>query len=107
MAFQVELSAQATQDIEEHYVWIQERDPFAAEKWFNGVLVAINTLNYFPERCQVIPEHDNFVQQIRHFIYQKHRIIFMVQDTIVYILAVRHTAKKPLENSDLEGIIED
>ena len=30
-----------------------------------------------------------------------------VQDTIVYILAVRHTAKKPLENEDLEEILEN
>jgi len=107
MAFQVELSAQATQNIEEHYVWIQERNPAAAEKWFNGIMVAIHTLKDFPERCSRIPEQESYTQEIRHFIYQKHRIIFMVQDSIVYILAVRHTAKKPLENEDLEEILEN
>ncbi len=104
MVFQVELSAHATQDIEEHYVWIQERSPAAAERWFNGIMVAIHTLKDFPERCSKIPEQKSFTQQIRHLIYQKHRIIFTVQYTIVYILAVRHTAKKPLENEDLEEV---
>ncbi|MBW4597511.1 MAG: type II toxin-antitoxin system RelE/ParE family toxin [Brasilonema angustatum HA4187-MV1] len=107
MAFQVELSAQATQDIEEHYVWIQERSPAAAEKWFNGIMIAIDTLKDFPERCSKIPEQDSFTQEVRHFIYQKHRIIFTVQNSIVYILAVRHTARKPLENEDLEEVLEN
>ncbi len=107
MAFQVELSAHATQDIEEHYVWIQERSPAAAERWFNGIMVAIHTLKDFPERCSIIPEQDSFTQEIRHLIYQKHRIIFIVQDTLVYILAVRHTAKKPLENEDLKEVLEN
>jgi plasmid stabilization system protein ParE len=107
MAFQVELSAHAAQDIEEHYVWIQERNPAAAEKWFNNILVAIHTLKDFPERCSRIPEQESFTQEIRHFIYQKHRLIFTIQNTIVYILAVRHTARKPLENEDLEEILEN
>jgi len=68
MVFQVELSAQATQDIEEHYVWTHERNPAAAERWFNGIVVAIHTLNDFPERCSKIPEQDGFTQEIRHFI---------------------------------------
>jgi len=70
-------------------------------------MVAIHTLKDFPERCSRIPEQESYTQEIRHFIYQKHRIIFMVQDTIVYILAVHHTAKKPLENEDLEEILEN
>lgn len=107
MAFQVELSVHAAQDIEEHYVWIQERNPAAAEKWFNGIMVAIATLKDFPERCSRIPEQGSFAQEIRHLIYQKHRIIFTIKHTVVYILAVRHTAKKPLENQDLEEILEN
>ena len=102
MAFQVELSAHATQNIEETYVWIQEQNPTAAEKLFNGIMAAIHTLKDFPHRCPKIPEQDSFTQEIRHFIYQKHRIIFTAHNTIVYILAVRHTAKKPLESEDLE-----
>ncbi len=41
MVFQVEVSAHAAQDIEEHYVWIQERNPAAAEKWFNGIMTKL------------------------------------------------------------------
>ncbi len=107
MAFQIELSAHATQDIEEHYVWIQHRSPAAAAKWFNGIIVAIHTLKNFPERCSQIPQQDTFTQQIRYLIYQKYRIIFIVQDTMGSMLAVRHTANKPLEDEDLEEVIEN
>lgn len=103
MIFQVELSAQASQHIEETYLWLQERNPIVADRWFNGLMIAIHTLKDSPERCSKIPEQDNFTQEIRHLIYQKkYRIIFTVQDETVYVLAVRHTAQKPLEDVDLE-----
>lgn len=107
MAFQVELSAQAAKNIEEHYGWIQERNPVAAQKWFNEMMVAIRTLENFPQRCQSIPEQDSCTQEIRHLIYQKYRIIFTVRNITVSILAVRHTAKKPLEKDDLEEVFKN
>jgi mRNA-degrading endonuclease RelE of RelBE toxin-antitoxin system len=60
-----------------------------------------------PRRCARKPKQDDFPQEIRHLIYQKkYRIIFLVQDEVetVYVLAVRHTARKPLESEDLEDL---
>lgn len=66
MAFQVELSARASRDIEETYLWLQERNPAAADKWFNEVMSAVHTLKDSPRRCSTIPEQDSFAQEIRH-----------------------------------------
>lgn len=35
MAFQVELSAQASRDIGETFEWLKERNAVAQDKWFN------------------------------------------------------------------------
>ncbi|WP_026736172.1 type II toxin-antitoxin system RelE/ParE family toxin [Fischerella sp. PCC 9605] len=108
MTFKVELSVLATQHIEETYLWIQQTNPSAADKWFNGVMTALNSLKDSPRRCSKIPEQDEFTQEIRHLIYRKkYRIIFTVQDATetVYILAVRHTSREPLEGKDLEEIL--
>ncbi|KYC42647.1 hypothetical protein WA1_14980 [Scytonema hofmannii PCC 7110] len=105
MAFKVEISLRASQQIEEAYLWLEERNPVAANKWFNGLMTAIHSLEDSPRRCAKIPEQDDFPQGIYQLIYQKkYRIIFLVQDEeeTVYVLAVRHTAYKPLENDDFE-----
>lgn len=107
MAFKVKPSALATQHIEETYLWIHESNPGVADKWFNGLMTALDSLKDSPRRCSIIPEQDDFTQEIRHLIYQKkYRIIFTVQDEeeTVYVLAVRHTARKPLESADLEDL---
>ncbi len=62
-------------------------------------MTRIHSLKDSPRRCARVLEQDNFPQEIRHLIYQKkYRIIFLVQDEeeTVYVLAVRHTARKPL-----------
>lgn len=108
MGFKVEISVQASQQIEEAYLWLEERNPVAANRWFNGLMTAIHSVKDSPRRCARIPEQDDFSQEIRHLIYQKkYRIIFLVQDEeeTVYVLAVRHTARKPLESDDLENIL--
>ncbi|MUG96996.1 type II toxin-antitoxin system RelE/ParE family toxin [Scytonema sp. UIC 10036] len=105
MAFEVDVTERASQQIEEAYCWLAERNPVAANRWFNGLMTAIYSLKDSQGRCARIPEQDNFPQEIRHLIYQKkYRIIFLVQDEeeTVYVLAVRHTARKPLESEDLE-----
>ena len=78
MAFQVDITEPALADIEEYVRFIRDvrKEPDAA--WFLGLLRAIDSLEHLPERCAVIPEHDEFTFEIRHLIYFSHRIIFRV-----------------------------
>lgn len=107
MAFTVKLSSLATQHIEEAYLWIQETNPGDLNEWFNDITNALQSLKNLPYRCSRIPETDEFNQEIRQLIYEKYRIIFTIQDETVYVLAVRHTSRKPLKGEDLEGILEN
>ena len=107
MTFTVKLSALATEHIEDAYSWIQETNPGALDEWFNGITNALQSLKNSPYRCSRIPETDEFNQEIRQLIYRKYRIIFTIQDETVYILAVRHTSRKPLQGEDLEAFLEN
>jgi len=49
----VEIAAQ--QDIEGAHVWMAEREPDAANRWFNGIYDTIGSLEIFPERCPLAP----------------------------------------------------
>ena len=60
MTYEVLIMPSAEAELEAAYLWIAERDPDAAVKWYNGVLDAFLTLETFPERCPLAPERDAF-----------------------------------------------
>jgi plasmid stabilization system protein ParE len=54
IAFRVEISPRAFNDLDEIAEYIKQRSSFEqAEKWFNGIIAAIRTLEHSPHRCQV------------------------------------------------------
>ena len=105
MAFQVEITEPALADAEEYVRFIREvrRQPEAAERWFRGLVRAIYSLEKLPERCPVIPEHEEFSFEIRHLIYFSHRIIFRVEGdrNRVVVLRVYHGSRQGLAEGDL------
>jgi plasmid stabilization system protein ParE len=100
----VELPAQ--QDIEEAYLWLAERDPEAAIRWFNCIYDTIGSLELFPERCPLAPESNYFNREIRETFHgrrqHKYRILFTVMENDVHVLHVRHGARLALGESPPE-----
>jgi len=47
-----------------------------ATEWWNGLIDALQSLQTMPRRCPIIPEQDGLEEEVRHLIYQSHRIIF-------------------------------
>jgi plasmid stabilization system protein ParE len=98
----VELSAK--HDITTAYSWLGERDPDAAERWFNGLYDTIGSLESFPERCPLAPEGRFFNTEIREIFHgrrqHKYRILFTVSETKVHVLHVRHGARLALGQSE-------
>jgi plasmid stabilization system protein ParE len=94
----VELSAQ--QDIAEAYLWLAERSPDAAGRWFNGLHDTMGSLELFPERCPLAPECEFFDAEIREIFHgrrqHKYRILFTVSKGEVHVLHVRHGARRAL-----------
>jgi len=88
----VELPAQ--QDIAEAHRWLAERDPEAADRWFNRIYDTIGSLEMFPERCPLAPESKFFNREIRETFHgrrqHKYRILFTVAKNEVHILHVRY-----------------
>jgi plasmid stabilization system protein ParE len=78
--------------------YIALRSPRNAVKWYKGIERAIDSLSILPNRCGAAPESQFLGQQLRHYIYKSHRIIFRVEEEtkIVRILYVRHGAMEPL-----------
>jgi plasmid stabilization system protein ParE len=58
MEFRISISPSALADAEAAYLWIREGDPQMADKWFNGLLDAIDSLQSLPARCPAAPESE-------------------------------------------------
>ena len=94
----VELPAQ--QDIAEARLWLVERSPDAADRWFNSIYDTIASLEVFPERCPLAPESKTLNAEIREIFHgrrqHKYRILFTVSGNEVHVLHVRHGARLAL-----------
>ncbi|MBL8188125.1 MAG: type II toxin-antitoxin system RelE/ParE family toxin [Acidobacteria bacterium] len=53
-----------------------------------------------PARCPLAPESETHGQEIRHLIFDKYRILFIIDDETVYVLRVRHQAQEVLSLND-------
>jgi plasmid stabilization system protein ParE len=98
----VELPAQ--RDIAEARLWLAEREPDAAERWFNSIYDTIGSLEIFPERCPLAPEGKSLNAEIREIFHgrrqHKYRILFIVTENEVHVLHVRHGARLGLGESE-------
>ena len=98
MPYRVEIAAAALRDAEEYRIFIRSRshDDLPAEKWWDGLMTAIDSLAAVPARCALIPEQNRFSVRLHHLIYASHRIIFRVDPKVVRVVRVYHSALRPL-----------
>lgn len=87
MAFRVEITPQAFDDLDSIAAYIQEHGSFdIAEKWFNGIINEIFLLKEMPSRCPIAPETQEIGLEIRHLLFGRknraYKIYFLIhQDT--------------------------
>jgi len=98
MKYRIEISAEAKAEVRESYLWIFRDSPASAARWRKGILDAIRTLSELPQRCEIAPESRSFHQEIRQLLYGKrpgvYRILFTVEHKVIYVLHVRHGARR-------------
>jgi len=89
-------------DAEQYVRFIRDvkKEPEAGDRWFRGLIQAIYSLEELPERCPLIPEHDEFSVEIRHLIYFSHRIVFRVEHRRVVIYRIYHGSRQALVGGD-------
>jgi plasmid stabilization system protein ParE len=114
MAFRVELAPEALADLDAIAVYIQERGSFVnAERWFNGIVDAIRSLDELPTRCPVAAESQELQTEIRLLLHGKrhrqYKIYFAIHHDsgTVRVFHVRHWARKPLTDQELNELIDD
>ncbi len=105
MTYQVKLTTYAKGEIESAYLWHKRYNSSYADSWFRGLMNTIATLQEKPLRCALARENDDFAKEIRQLIYGKggnrYRIIFIVEDYLIYILSVRHGNRNYLDFNPL------
>jgi plasmid stabilization system protein ParE len=108
MNYRVALSARAERDRDAAFSWYAENySPEFAARWYNGLTQAIQSLGRDPLRCGVAHEDDKFSFELRELLFwgrqHKHRVLFTVQDDVVAVLHIRHSARRDLTRSDLSS----
>ena len=115
MAFRVELQPQAFADLDSMAVYIKDRSSFAtAERWFNAIIKDIASLKEMPQRCSVAAESEDLDREVRVLLHGRrnrtYKIYFSISQEpagIVSVFHVRHWARKPLTNEELEELNDD
>lgn len=97
MSFTVFIEPPAYVEIEEAYLFIRQDSPGNADRWFNGLRKAIDSLEQMPRRCPLAPENSAFEEEIRHLIHGSYRILFTIDEQEVHVLHVRHGARQHLK----------
>jgi mRNA-degrading endonuclease RelE of RelBE toxin-antitoxin system len=106
--YRVELTARAIRDLEALYLEKNAAGSPDAARWYNGLERAVYTLETRPNRCPGAPEARKMKRQLRHLLYgvkpHVYRVIFEVDERRhnVWVLTIRHGARKPLKPADLD-----
>jgi plasmid stabilization system protein ParE len=109
MKYRIEITDEAQAELHEAYLWIFRESPANAARWRSKLLDAIRTLSDLPKRCEIAPESEHFNQEIRQLLFGKrlgvYRVLFSIEQKVIYILHIRHAARRYLsESSESEGM---
>jgi len=102
MAFRVEISPQAFEDLDMIAAYIRRRGSLeSAERWFDGVMAAIKTLCRAPQRCPLAGEFQQVPTEVRLLLYGKANRRY---GETVRVFHVRHWARKPAGIGELDDL---
>jgi toxin ParE1/3/4 len=92
--YKVIIAQSAQTDIRLIWGFISQNNPSNALVFINEIEARIYSLCDFPERNPIIPEGETLqVEVYRHLIYKKYRIVYRLQDAIVFVLRIFHGSK--------------
>ncbi len=100
MSFKVVVEKEAEEDLKASARWIAQYSPDKATLWYFDATEAIESLENVPARCSLAPESQKFGAEIRHLLFDKYRILFIIEDETVYVLRVRHQAQDVVNPDD-------
>lgn len=102
MKYTVELSERAEADVREAYAYIAAHGPADPDDWKSELDQKLTSLEIFPEASGLAPENDHVQETLRQSFHGPFRIIFTVRGQNVYVITVRHGARRFLRPDDIE-----
>jgi plasmid stabilization system protein ParE len=101
MEYRVELSDEAEAELDAAYLFLLQKSPDAALRWYLGAQTAIRSLSNLPHRCPLADENAFYPdQEVRRLVYgtgrSAYRILFVIfdDDAEVRIIRFRHGARQ-------------
>jgi len=78
--------------------WATNHSAKQAERWYNSIHHAIQTLSEIPERCPLAAENEFTDREIRNLLFgvsskPTHRVIFYLDEQDVIVVRVIHTSR--------------
>ena len=109
MAFDVEITDPARDDIDEAVTFIAQKSPAAARKWKTDLQALILSLQDMPGRFALVAEAGELGRPYRGAPHHSHRVIFRIDEekNTVYVVRVYHGARRPLSPDDIDPQDED
>lgn len=118
MAFEIVVTDEALADLDSITGFLKRTAGLnPARKWFASIVTAIGTLEELPARCPIAADLDE-LESIRLLLHgpknRAYKIYFKIQPEdlsatsgTVFVFHVRHWARKPLTEEELEELTDD
>ena len=102
MNYRVVFTARARADVLEQFLYLADRSPAAAARWYDGIEKAVTKLGTLPERHPIAQdETEQLGITLRQLLYGRRpgvfRILFSIEGDTVTLHYVRHSARGPIE----------
>jgi plasmid stabilization system protein ParE len=93
MAYRIEWSPSARQDLRDLLIYIAEDDPRAARRFIRSIFLTVPRLIDYPESGRIVPEFED--PSIREIIRRPCRIVYRLNaaESLIEIARVWHSAR--------------
>ncbi|MBX9791797.1 MAG: type II toxin-antitoxin system RelE/ParE family toxin [Pirellulales bacterium] len=103
MAYRVEFTADAKAELDAIVAYIAADAPGRALSWLERFRQLADTLAHHPERCAVAPEARLVNFPVRQLLYGNYRVLYTITDSTVYVLHVRHAARRWMRAGEIKS----
>lgn len=106
MAYRVELSPSAFDDVDAVVSYISVDSADNAHRWRTRLFSKIAGVGLLPRGCSLAPEDEFCAMEVRQFLFGRYRILFTIrdEDSLVYVLTVRHGSRRLMSGDEIDNI---
>jgi plasmid stabilization system protein ParE len=104
MKYVVEVTKSAEEDARVICSYIAADSQRSAERWLIALERVFDSLSAFPARCAIAPESEMIGTEIRQRLFGTYRVLFIIREETVYILHIRHGARRSLSSNEFEHL---